>query len=51
MKKCLTVWGESGNINKLSRNGSPLDLLLPPHGSGQVIKKEKKGLDKESKVW
>ena len=50
-KKCLTVWGEGGNINKLSQNGSPLDLLLPPHGSGQVIKKKKKGLDKESKVW
>ena len=51
MKKCLTVWDEGGNINKLSQNGSPLDLLLPPHGSGQVIKKKKKGLDKELKVW
>ena len=51
VKKCLTVWSEGGNINKLSRSGSPLGLFLPPHGSGQAIKKKKKGLDKESKVW
>ena len=51
IKKLLTSDCGCGNINKLSRNGSPLDLFLPPHGSGQVIKKKKKGLDKESKVW